>query len=108
MRDSTQHAGLFKATRCGEIAGCTGPHATARSQQVMDKLFGEEVMEEALVEFPLKSGMPTLTLSLASRTSTSTRPEVHHRWPPKGAGLTGRKIIIDPYGGWGPWWRRFL
>ena len=74
MRDSTQHAGLFKATRCGEIAGCTGPHATARSQQVMDKLFGEEVVKEALVGFPSRAACPLLPLSLASRTSTSTRP----------------------------------
>ena len=37
-----------------EIAGYTGPHATAPPRQVMNKLFGEEVVKEALVEFTLK------------------------------------------------------
>ena len=68
---STQHAEPLKATTCREIAGYTGPHATAPSRQVMNKLFGEEVVEEALVEITLKSGIP---FSAASRTSTSTHP----------------------------------
>ena len=71
---STQHAKPLKTTPCRKIAGYTGPHATAPSQQVMDKMVGEEVMEEALVEFTLRAACPLLPLSLASRTSTSTRP----------------------------------
>ena len=51
---STQQAEPLKATRCREIAGYTGPHATAPPRQVMNKLFGEEVVKEALVEFTLK------------------------------------------------------
>ena len=62
MRDSTQHADLFKATRCKEIAGYTSPDATAPFREGLNKLIGEEVVKKALVEITLKSGMPDLTL----------------------------------------------
>merc|ERR1712134_146861 len=47
---STQHAEPLKATRCKEVAGYTGPDATAPSMDDMNKLIVEEVVKRTLEE----------------------------------------------------------
>merc|ERR1711981_460202 len=99
---STQHAEPLKATRRKEVAGYTGEDATAPSMEEMNKLIVEDVVEQTLKEIILKNGKPALTLY---------GPHTHKHINPSGkfiiggpqgdAGLTGRKIIIDTYGGWG-------
>merc|ERR1711982_169310 len=59
---STQHAEPLKATRCKEVAGYTGPDATAPSMEYMNKQIVEEVIVKTLAEIKLKSGEPALTL----------------------------------------------
>merc|ERR1711929_27490 len=59
---STQHAEPGKATRCNEVAGYTGPDATAPSMEEMNKLIVEEVVKKTLQEIILKNGKPALTL----------------------------------------------
>merc|ERR1711874_161367 len=53
---STQHAEPSKATRCKEVAGYTGPDATAPSMEEMNKLIVEEVVKKTLQEIKLKNG----------------------------------------------------
>merc|ERR1739846_29306 len=83
---STQHAEPLKATRCKEVAGYTGPDATAPSMEEMNKLIVEEVVKKTLEEITLKSGKPALSLF---------GDFTHLHINPSG------KIIIDTYGGWG-------
>merc|ERR1712048_854736 len=55
---STQHAEPSKATRCKEVAGYSGPDATAPSMEDMNKEIVEEVVKKTLKEITLKSGKP--------------------------------------------------
>merc|ERR1712072_695867 len=59
---STQHAEPLKATRKKEVAGYTGPDATAPSMEDMNKLIEEKVIKTTLSEITLKSGKPALSL----------------------------------------------
>merc|ERR1711933_671817 len=99
---STQHAEPSKATRRGEVAGYTGPDETAPSMEKMSELIVEEVVKKTLSEILLKNGKPALTLY-----GDFTHLHINHSGkfiiggPQGDAGLTGRKIIIDTYGGWG-------
>merc|ERR1712174_125925 len=97
-----QHAEPFKATRRKEVAGYTGPDATAPSMEEMNKLIVEEVVKKTLQEIKLKSGKPALTL-FGDHTHLYINPSGKFiiGGPQGDAGLTGRKIIIDTYGGWG-------
>merc|ERR1711870_126512 len=99
---STQHAEPLKATRCKEVAGYTGPDATAPSMEEMNKLIVEEVVKKTLAEIKLKNGKPAITL-YGSHTHLHINPSGKFiiGGPQGDAGLTGRKIIIDTYGGWG-------
>merc|ERR1712038_1581070 len=99
---STQHAEPLKATRCKEVAGYTGPDATAPSMEEMNKLIVEEVVKKTLEEITLKSGKSALTL-FGDFTHLHINPSGKFiiGGPQGDAGLTGRKIIIDTYGGWG-------
>merc|ERR1711972_147258 len=99
---STQHAEPSKATRCKEVAGYTGPDATAPSMEEMNKLIVEEVVKKTLQEIILKNGQPALTL-FGDHTHLYINPSGKFiiGGPQGDAGLTGRKIIIDTYGGWG-------
>merc|ERR1711881_375585 len=74
---STQHAEPLKATRCKEV-------------------------EKTLSDIILKSGKPALTL-YGDHTHNYINPSGKFiiGGPQGDAGLTGRKIIIDTYGGWG-------
>merc|ERR1712170_136073 len=86
----------------GEVAGYTGPDATAPSMDEMNKLIVEEVVKKTLSEIKLKNGEPALSIY-----GDFTHPHINPSGkfiiggPQGDAGLTGRKIIIDTYGGWG-------
>merc|ERR1712156_669395 len=99
---STQHAEPSKATRCKEVAGYTGPDATAPSMEDMNKLIVEEVVKKTLSEIVLKNGEPALTL-FGDFTHLHINPSGKFiiGGPQGDAGLTGREVIIDTYGGWG-------
>merc|ERR1711913_254342 len=99
---STQHAEPSKATRCKEVAGYTGPEMTAPSMEEMNALIVEEVVKATLQEITLKSGAQALTL-FGDHTHLHVNPSGKFiiGGPQGDAGLTGRKIIIDTYGGWG-------
>merc|ERR1712050_229140 len=99
---STQHAEPLKATRRKEVAGYTGPDATAPSMEEMNKLIVEEVVKKTLEEIKLKNGNPAITL-FGDHTHLHINPSGKFiiGGPQGDAGLTGRKIIIDTYGGWG-------
>merc|ERR1712032_1424836 len=99
---STQHAEPLKATRRKEVAGYTGEDATAPSMEEMNKLIVEEVVKKTLEEIKLKDGSSAITL-FGDHTHLHINPSGKFiiGGPQGDAGLTGRKIIIDTYGGWG-------
>merc|ERR1712028_179685 len=99
---STQHAEPLKAKRTKECAGYTGAEMTAPSMEEMNKLIVEDVIKETLKEIKLKNGQPALTL-FGDFTHLHINPSGKFiiGGPQGDAGLTGRKIIIDTYGGWG-------
>jgi len=99
---SSQHAEPLKATKCKEMAGFTGPDATAPSMEEMNKLIVKDVVEKTLEEIILKNGKTALTL-YGAHTNMHINPSGKFiiGGPQGDAGLTGRKIIIDTYGGWG-------
>merc|ERR1712238_461269 len=99
---STQHAEPGKAVRTKEVEGYSGPEATAPSMEEMNKLILEEVIRKTLSEIMLKNGKPALSL-YGDHTHNYINPSGKFiiGGPQGDAGLTGRKIIIDTYGGWG-------
>jgi len=99
---STQHAEPSKALRTKEVAGYTGPEETAPSMEEMNRLIVEEVVKKTLEEVVLKNGKPAITL-FGDFTHLYINPSGKFiiGGPQGDAGLTGRKIIIDTYGGWG-------
>jgi len=99
---STQHAEPSKATKVKEVAGYNGPDAIAPSMEEMNKLIVEEVVKKTLREIKLKNGEPAITL-FGDHTHLYINPSGKFiiGGPQGDAGLTGRKIIIDTYGGWG-------
>merc|ERR1712115_205711 len=99
---STQHAEPSKAVRSKECAGYKGEEMTAPSMEDMNKLIVEEVVKETLKEIILKNGQPAITL-FGAHTHLHINPSGKFiiGGPQGDAGLTGRKIIIDTYGGWG-------
>merc|ERR1712006_9954 len=68
----------------------------------MNRALEEHVIRATLEEITLKNGKPAVTLYGAH-----TNLHINPSWkfiiggPQGDAGLTGRKIIIDTYGGWG-------
>merc|ERR1712061_474530 len=88
--------------RCKEVAGYTGMGATAPSMEEMNKLIIEKGVKRTLSEIILKNGKPALTL-FGDFTHLHINPSGKFiiGGPQGDAGLTGRKIIIDTYGGWG-------
>jgi S-adenosylmethionine synthetase len=99
---SSQHAEPSKATRCKEVAGYTGADATAPSMEEMNKLIVDKVIKKTLEEIKLKNGKPAISL-YGDFTHLHINPTGKFiiGGPQGDAGLTGRKIIIDTYGGWG-------
>jgi len=68
----------------------------------MNRLIVEEVVKKTLEDIILKNGKPALTL-FGEFTHLHINPSGKFiiGGPQGDAGLTGRKIIIDTYGGWG-------
>merc|ERR1712225_171196 len=99
---STQHAAPGTAKRSEECAGYTGKEMTAPSMEEMNKQIVEHVVKKTLSEILLKNGKPALTL-YGDHTHLHINPSGKFiiGGPQGDAGLTGRKIIIDTYGGWG-------
>jgi len=99
---STQHAEPLKALRSKECAGYKGAEMTAPSMEEMNKLIVEEVVKKTLRDIKLKNGQPAITL-FGDHTHMYINPSGKFiiGGPQGDAGLTGRKIIIDTYGGWG-------
>merc|ERR1712134_162365 len=99
---STQHAEPGKALRSKECEGYTGDEMTAPSMEEMNKLIEQKVIRATLREIKLKSGKPALSL-YGKHTHRHINPTGKFiiGGPQGDAGLTGRKIIIDTYGGWG-------
>merc|ERR1712149_150568 len=99
---STQHAEPSKATRTKECAGYSGPEMTAPSMEDMNKALEEHVIRATLASITLKNGAPALSL-YGEHTHLHLNPSGKFiiGGPQGDAGLTGRKIIIDTYGGWG-------
>jgi len=99
---STQHAEPGKATRRKECAGYAGEDEVAPSMEDMNKLIVSEVIVKCLEEIILKNGEPALSL-YGEHTQLHINPSGRFiiGGPQGDAGLTGRKIIIDTYGGWG-------
>merc|ERR1719399_1776019 len=99
---STQHAEPSKATRKKECAGYSGPDMTAPSMEEMNKLIVEHVVKKTLRDIKLKNGDAAITL-YGDHTHLHINPSGKFiiGGPQGDAGLTGRKIIIDTYGGWG-------
>jgi S-adenosylmethionine synthetase len=99
---STQHAEPSKALRSKECAGYTGPEMTAPSMEEMNKMLEEFVIRATLASIKLKNGAPALSL-YGEHTHLHLNPSGKFiiGGPQGDAGLTGRKIIIDTYGGWG-------
>merc|ERR1712010_16542 len=84
------------------MGGHTGADETAPSMEEMNKLIIEKVVKRTLSEIILKNGKPALTL-YGDHTHNYINPSGKFiiGGPQGDAGLTGRKIIIDTYGGWG-------
>merc|ERR1712193_282048 len=86
----------------GECAGHDGKGMIAPSMEEMNKLIVEHVVKKTLEETILKSGKNAITL-YGHHTHLHINPSGKFiiGGPQGDAGLTGRKIIIDTYGGWG-------
>merc|ERR1711897_30747 len=86
-----------------EVAGYTGPDATAPSMEDMNKEIVEKVVKRTLASITLKNGESAMTLFSDEKTHLHINPSGKFiiGGPQGDAGLTGRKIIIDTYGGWG-------
>merc|ERR1712137_949278 len=99
---STQHAEPSKAVRSKECAGYTGAEMTAPSMEDMNKAIIEDVVKATLRKITLENGQPAISL-FGDHTHLHINPSGKFiiGGPQGDAGLTGRKIIIDTYGGWG-------
>merc|ERR1711977_281503 len=99
---STQHAEPSKAVRSKECDGYKGPEMTAPTMEMMNKAIEKDVIVKCLEEIKLKNGQPAVTL-YGDHTHLHINPSGKFiiGGPQGDAGLTGRKIIIDTYGGWG-------
>merc|ERR1712036_196545 len=84
------------------MGGWTGAEDTAPSMARMNELIVSEVIVKCLEEITLKNGKPAVTL-YGPHTNLHINPSGKFiiGGPQGDAGLTGRKIIIDTYGGWG-------
>merc|ERR1719389_1579587 len=99
---STQHAAPGIAKRTEECPDYTGKEMIAPSMEEMNKLMVEHVVKKCLSEIKLKNGKEALSL-YGEHTHLHMNPSGKFiiGGPQGDAGLTGRKIIIDTYGGWG-------
>jgi len=100
---STQHAEPSNAKRTEECAGYTGEEMTAPSMADMNEAIISEVVIKTLEEITLKNGESALSIFDRETCHLHINPSGKFiiGGPQGDAGLTGRKIIIDTYGGWG-------
>merc|ERR1712201_54451 len=86
----------------GECEGYKGPEMTAPTMEMMNKNIEKDVIVKCLEEIKLKNGKPAVSL-YGDHTHLHINPAGKFiiGGPQGDAGLTGRKIIIDTYGGWG-------
>jgi len=106
---STQHAEPSKAKRSEEQDGkdnrpaYTGDEQIAPSMSEMNDLIHEHVVVKTLESITLKNGQSALSIYDKSTCNLHINPSGKFiiGGPQGDAGLTGRKIIIDTYGGWG-------
>merc|ERR1712182_18238 len=98
----TQHAEPLKAKRSKECDGYKGEEMIAPSMEDMNKAIEKDVIVKCLEEIKLKNGKPAVSL-YSDKTHLHINPSGKFiiGGPQGDAGLTGRKIIIDTYGGWG-------
>lgn len=100
---STQHAEPVKGKKSEEMKGYSGEDATAPTMAEMNELIVNHVVIKTLEEITLKNGKPAT--SIFKRDTCHLHINPSNRFiiggPQGDAGLTGRKIIIDTYGGWG-------
>ena len=106
---STQHAEPLKAKRTEEQDGkdnrpkYTGAEQIAPSMADMNELIHDQVIVATLNEITLKNGQPATSIYDRNTCNLHINPSGKFiiGGPQGDAGLTGRKIIIDTYGGWG-------
>uniref|UniRef100_A0A7S2BI74 methionine adenosyltransferase n=1 Tax=Haptolina brevifila TaxID=156173 RepID=A0A7S2BI74_9EUKA len=106
---STQHAEPLKAKRTIEQDGkdmrpkYTGAEMVAPSMEDMNELIHDKVIVATLESITLKNGKTALSLYDRATCNLHINPSGKFiiGGPQGDAGLTGRKIIIDTYGGWG-------
>jgi len=100
---STQHAEPLVRKRSEEVKGYTGADETAPSMEAMNEAIIEKVIIKTLQDITLKNGKPALSIFNKDTCHLHINPSGKFiiGGPQGDAGLTGRKIIIDTYGGWG-------
>jgi len=88
--------------RTKECEGYSGPEMTAPSMKEMNELIVKDVIVKCLEEIKLKNGQSAVSI-YGDHTHLHINPSGKFiiGGPQGDAGLTGRKIIIDTYGGWG-------
>jgi len=106
---STQHAEPSKAKRTIEQDGSDmrgaykGPEMIAPTMEEMNELIHDKVIVATLESIKLKNGKSALSIYDRATCNLHINPSGKFiiGGPQGDAGLTGRKIIIDTYGGWG-------
>merc|ERR1712071_509432 len=106
---STQHAEPSKAKRTEEQPGTdnrgayTGAEQVAPTMAEMNELIHEHVIVATLNSIKLRDGKTALSIYDRATCNLHINPSGKFiiGGPQGDAGLTGRKIIIDTYGGWG-------
>jgi len=100
---STQHCEPVKRSRKAECPSFTGADEQAPTMEKMNELITKDVVEKCLSEITLKNGKSALTIYDRKTCHLHINPSGKFiiGGPQGDAGLTGRKIIIDTYGGWG-------
>ena len=106
---STQHAEPVKAKRTIEQDGADnrpaykGKEEMAPTMEEMNELIHDKVIVATLESIKLKNGKSALSIYDRATCNLHINPSGKFiiGGPQGDAGLTGRKIIIDTYGGWG-------
>jgi len=100
---STQHCEPVKRTRKAEYPEFDGADENAPSMKEMNELLTTEVVEATLAEITLQNGESAMSIYDRKKCHLHLNPSGKFiiGGPQGDAGLTGRKIIIDTYGGWG-------
>jgi len=100
---STQHCEPVKRMRSAEYPGYPEQDEAAPSMEQMNELIIQHVIIATLEGIFLKNGQAATSIFDRSNCNIHINPSGRFiiGGPQGDAGLTGRKIIIDTYGGWG-------